>query len=104
MATKKTLAGKRAPKKRAEKPVSEGIRRAAKRTGLTQTERYDSERITLLRGDLNLVVAEIKAGFEEVLEAEFFTMGAERDSLVLSVLRRLRNAETVIGVTAGGAS
>jgi hypothetical protein len=104
MAKSKVHQKTRAPKARAEQPVSEGIRRAAERAGITHADRGDSERVTLLRGDLNLVVAEIKAGFEEILEAEFFTTGAERDSLVLSVLRRLRNAETVIGVTSGGAS
>lgn len=104
MAKSRVTQGKRAPKARAQKPVSEGIRRAAKRAGLTHADRYDSERVSLLRGDLNLVVSELKTGFEEILEAEFYSVGAERDSLVLSVLRRLRNAETVIGATAGGVS
>jgi len=85
-------------------PVSDRIRRAARRAGLTQAERWDSERVTFLRGDVNLAINEIQNGFEEILEAEFFATGAQRDSLVLSVLRRLRNAETVIGATAGGGS
>jgi hypothetical protein len=89
---------------REEKPASLGNRRLAKQPELTQVERYDSERVSMLRGDLNLVVAEIQAGFEEILDAEFYSVGAERDSLVLNVLRRLRNAETVIGATTRGAS
>lgn len=88
---------------REEQPVAAGIKRPAERVGLTQAERYDSERVTYLRGDINLAIDEIRNGFEEFLEAEFFAAGAERDRLVLSVLRHLRNAETVIGATAGGA-
>lgn len=79
------------------------VARSQRRTQ-TRTEKHeDYAPIPFLRGDLDLVVDEIRAGFDEILEAEFFAHGAERDSLVLSVLRRLRNAETVIGAV-GGAS
>jgi hypothetical protein len=84
---------------RGEVPVSPGIHRAAERAGLTCEEHRDSQRVTLLRGDLDLVVSEIKTAFDDVLETQFFMddSPAERDSLVLNALRRLRNAETVIG-------
>ena len=98
------ILAKASREERGEKPVSKGFRRVGQRAVLTHAERYDSERVTMLRGDVNLAIDEIRNGFEEILEAEFFAAGAERDRLVLSVLRHLRNAETVIGAKAGGAS
>ncbi|MEO7032502.1 MAG: hypothetical protein ABI548_01620 [Polyangiaceae bacterium] len=85
----------RGAKARAEKPVTEGIHRAAERAGLTA--RGDSEPVTFLRGDLNLAVSELQTAFEELIEAEFSLEGYERDGQVLNVLRRVRNAQNVIG-------
>lgn len=91
----------------AEKPVSQGIKRAAERAGIEPT--HDSTRVTAMRGDLELAVSEVGAAFEEIFEAEVFTTEAEHDHLVMCALRRLRNVQNLLGVelqprAAGGAS
>ncbi len=58
----------KASRKAAAKPVSEGIRRAAKRAGIKLD---DSTTVTVMRGDLALAAEQIRAAFDDVLAAEF---------------------------------
>lgn len=84
-----------------ERPVSEGIRRAAKCAGIEPT--HDSTAVTVMRGDLALAAENIRAAFEDVLAAELSDDGAQHDVLVLSALRRLRNAQSSVECEMGGA-
>ena len=63
MARQKVTQGTRAPKKRAEKPVSEGIRRAAKRAGIDpDSAQHDAlvlQALRRLRNARDMVAGEI---------------------------------------------
>lgn len=98
-----SVAKKRATNKTrsAEQPVSEGIRRAAKRAGIDPA--HDSSRVTVMRGDLALAAQEIQAAFDDVLAAELSDDAAQHDVLVLRALRRLRNAQSSVECEMGGA-
>ena len=103
MARGKVAQGTRAPKRRAEQPVSEGIRRAAARAGIVPPVE-DSERVTVMRGDLAMAAREIQSAFDDVIEAELGDDSAQHDVLVLRALRRLRNAKSMVECEMGGAS
>ena len=102
MARGKVAQGTRAPKRCAELPVSEGIRRAAARAGIEPT--HDSERVTVMRGDLAMAAREIQAAFDDVIEAELGADEVHHDVLVLRALRRLRTAKSMVECEMGGAS
>lgn len=94
MAKSKVAQATRAPKRRTEKPVSEGILRAAARAGVEPTK--DNAAITMMRGDLVMAGREIQGAFDEVLAASLCEDGGEHDMLVLGALRRLRNARNIV--------
>ena len=56
-----------------------------------------------MRCDLSLAAENIRAAFEDVLAAELSDDGAQHDVLVLSALRRLRNAQSSVECEIGGA-
>lgn len=95
---------RKASRKPAAKPVSEGIRRAAKRAGISLKELHDSSPVTVMRGDLALAAQEIQAAFDDVLAAELSDDASQHDVLVLRALRRLRNAQSSVECEMGGAS
>ncbi|MEP7049465.1 MAG: hypothetical protein ABJB12_03890 [Pseudomonadota bacterium] len=74
-------------KKQAERPVSAGIRRAARRAGITTA--------TLQAVDADAAIAELREAFEEVFDATGAPCG-EHDALVLCALRRLRLVQGMI--------
>lgn len=74
--------------KRAERPVSAGIRRAARRAGITAA--------ALQPVDADAAIAELREAFDEVFDAASFQCGGEHDALVLSALRRLRLVQGMI--------
>lgn len=102
MAKSRVMQGARASKARDEKPVSEGIRRAAKRAGIEPAD--DGASVTVMRGDLARAALEIQAAFDDVFEAELSDDGGQHDVLVLRALRRLRSAKSMVECEAGGAS
>lgn len=101
MARSKIARGTIASHGRAEQPVSQEIRRAAKRAGIEPT--HDSTTVTVMRGDLALAAQEIQAAFDDVLAAGLSDDAGQHDVLVLSALRRLRNAQSSVESEMGGA-
>jgi hypothetical protein len=101
MAKSRVSQGVGASKSRREQPVSEGIRRAAKRAGIDPT--HDSERVTVMRGDLALAVREIQQAFDDVVSAALADEDAQHDVLVLRALRHLRSAKSMVECEMGGA-
>lgn len=98
MAKSRVTQGARASKARAEKPVSEGIRRAAARAGIEPAD--DTEGVNL---DLARAALEIQFAFDDVLAAELADDKGQHDVLVLSALRRLRRAQNMVASEMGGA-
>jgi hypothetical protein len=88
MATKKVTQGTRAPKKRVEKPVSEGIRAAL---------------IQVVPGDLNDGVRDLQSVFDDLIDAEMVGVGAEHDAIVFGALKRLCNVRNTLSLYAAKA-
>jgi protein tyrosine phosphatase (PTP) superfamily phosphohydrolase (DUF442 family) len=85
-------------KKRAERPVSADIRRAARRAGIASA---------LQPVDADAAISELREAFDEVFDAASFQCGGEHDALVLSALRRLRLVQGMLRGTVveiGGAA
>jgi hypothetical protein len=104
MAKSKLHQKTRAPKARAEQPVSAAeIRRAAERAGIDPQR--DDAIVSMLRGDARYVVRQLQLAFDDVLDVDTFPE-AERDLVVLRALRRLRTAQGVLesGMAIGGES
>lgn len=83
MATKKVSQGTRAPKRRAEKPVSEAIRRAAERSGICRPVDADD------------AIRNLNLAFEEIFDAQDAPC-AEHDHFILVALRRLRLVQDML--------
>ena len=78
--------GKRTTKKRSEVPVTSGIRRAAERAGI----------IDPCRENATLAIAQLTEAMQLVLDAEDAPVGGERDVLVLSAFRNIRNVQNIL--------
>jgi hypothetical protein len=88
--------------RREEVPVSAGITKAAERAGIEPF--HDTKRVTIMKGDAEYVVSEIKGAFDDVFGADAYPDGGSRDVCILRALRRLRTAQDMLGLAIGGAS
>lgn len=85
--------------------VSKKVARDRRILAKARREDRDSAEVTIMRGDVDYMVGELRQVFEAVLDADDCPDGGSRDVCVLSALRRLRTVQIMLDVpAAGGAS